>query len=226
MRKLARKTDDSEFIKEYDIKDHKFLTMEKEKRERVINAALKEFSKGYMAANTDAIVNEAGISKGLIFHYFGSKRGLFLFLLRYALNIFDAEYETVISENHDFLENIRIVSRVKADLSSRYPLVFGFMVKACFSLKEVFSEGVPCDLLDMTFMGMRQICRKSNNDKTLFKEGIDSEKAQNIIIWTINGLSDSLLRYGDDIDAYKAHNSELVKEQEEYMQILRKILYR
>ncbi len=47
--------------------------MEEEKRERVIDAALKEFSKGYMAANTDVIVKAAGISKGLVFHYFGSK---------------------------------------------------------------------------------------------------------------------------------------------------------
>lgn len=224
--KLARKIDDSEYIKEYDIKEHKFMAMEEEKRERVINAALKEFSKGFIAASTDTIVNEAGISKGLLFHYFGSKRGLFLFLIRYALNMIDAEYEKVISENRDFLENLRILSKVKADLSIRYPLVFGFMVKAYCSYKEVFPEGLPHDLQDMTSLGMRQICRKSNNDQSLFKEGIDSEKALNIIIWTIAGFSDSLYRYGDDIDAYKAHNSELVKEQEEYMQILRKILYR
>jgi hypothetical protein len=58
------------------------------------------------------------------------------------------------------------------------------------------------------------------------KEDIDSEKAQNIILWTMNGLTDSALRYGDDIDAYKAHYDDMVKEFEEYLQILRKILYR
>ena len=72
---------------------------------------------------------------------------------------------------------------------------------------------------------MRQICRRSNNEKTLFKEGIDSEKAQNIIIWTMNGFIDSLLRYGDDVDDYRAHYDEMVKELDEYLQILRKILY-
>ena len=106
MRKLARRVDDSEFVKEYDIKEHKFMTMEEEKRQRVINSALKEFSKGYTAANTDDIVKEAGISKGLLFHYFGSKRGLFLFLIKYTLDIFFTEYDKVISESHDLLENI------------------------------------------------------------------------------------------------------------------------
>ena len=223
---MARRIDDSEFVKEYDIKEHKFMTMEKEKRQRVIDAALKEFLKGYMEANTDVIVKEAGISKGLIFHYFGSKRGLFLFLMKYALDIVTTEYEKVISEKYDFLENMRLVSKLKADLAFRYPLIFGFTVKAYSSIKEVFPEGLPGDLLNLSYMGMQQICQRSNNDQTLFKEGIDSEKAQNIILWTANGLIDSLFRYGDDIDAYKAHYDEMAKELDEYMQMLRKILYR
>lgn len=201
------------------------MTMEESKRARVIDAALKEFSKGYTAANTDVIVKEAGISKGLLFHYFGSKRGLFLFLIKYALDMIITEYEKVISENRDFLENIRIVSKLKAELSFRYPLMFGFLVKAHFSIKEVFPEGLPGDLPYSPNM-MQPICQRSNNDKKLFKEGIDSEKAQNIIMWTMNGFIDSLFRYGDDIDAYQAHYDELAKELEEYLQILRKILYR
>jgi hypothetical protein len=73
---------------------------------------------------------------------------------------------------------------------------------------------------------MRLVGQSSNQDKTLFKEGLDSEKAQNIILWTMNGFIDSLLRYGDDVDAYRAHYDDMVKELDEYLQILRKILYR
>jgi AcrR family transcriptional regulator len=113
-----------------------------------------------MEANTDVIVKEAGISKGLIFHYFGSKRGIFLFLMKYALDIFTTEYEKVISESNDFLENIRIISKMKGELSRQYPLLFGFMVKAQSSIKEVFSEGLPGDLMNLTYMGMKQICQK------------------------------------------------------------------
>lgn len=223
---MARRNDDSDFIKEYNIKEHKFMTMEVEKRQRVIYAALKEFSKGYMEANTDVIVKDAGVSKGIIFHYFGSKRGLFLFLVKYSLDIVTTEYERVISKRNDFLENIRLVSKAKADMSRRYPLEFGFTVRAYSSIKEVFPEGLPGDMLNLTSMGMQQIHQGSNNDKSLFKEGIDSEKAKNIIIWTMNGFTDSLFRYGDDVDAYKTHYYELEKEFEEYLQTLRKILYR
>lgn len=225
---MVRRIDDSEFIKEYDIKEHKFMTMEEEKRQRVINAALREFSKGYMAANTDVIVKESGISKGLLFHYFGSKRGLLLFLIKYTLDIFFIEYEKVISEDYDFLENIRIGSKLKMELSFRYPLIFGFLIKAYSAAKDVFPEGLPNDLPYSFHMveAMQQIRQRSNPEKTLFKEGLDSEKAQNIILWTMNGFIDSLLRYGDDVDAYRAHYDDMVKELDEYLQILRKILYR
>ncbi len=52
------------------------MTVETEKRQRIINAAIDEFMKGYCKANTDIIVNNAGISKGLLFHYFGTKKKL------------------------------------------------------------------------------------------------------------------------------------------------------
>jgi TetR/AcrR family transcriptional regulator len=226
VRKLVRKFDDSEFVKEYDIREHKFMAMEEEKRERVIDAALKEFSQGYTTASTDDIVKEAGISKGLLFHYFGSKRGLLLFLVKYVLSIFYSEYEKAISYNNDFLENIRMGSKVKLGLSVRYPLMFKFMIKAHSAMKEAFPEGLPGDLAYSPLMTMQLVCQRSDNDKALFKEGIDREKAQNIIMWTVNGLIDNLLRYGDDFNAYEAHHDELIKELDEYLLTLRNVLYR
>ena len=60
--------------------------MEPEKRERIINAAINEFTKkGYRNASTNEIVKEAGISKGLIFHYFKNKKQLYLFLYDYLI---------------------------------------------------------------------------------------------------------------------------------------------
>ena len=48
----------------------KFFDLKKEKQDRMINAALKVFAlRGYRHASTDDIVKEAGISKGLLFHY-------------------------------------------------------------------------------------------------------------------------------------------------------------
>lgn len=58
---------------------HKVMRIEDEKRERIIVAAMQEFVKGYRNASTDRIVQSADISKGLLFHYFGTKKKLFFF---------------------------------------------------------------------------------------------------------------------------------------------------
>lgn len=221
---MARKSNDTEFICEYDYQDHKIMTMEEEKRKRVITAALKEFSKGYEVANTDVIAKEAGISKGLIFHYFGSKRGLFLFLLKYSAEIINTEYSKVILSSRDFLENIREVSKLAMEMTFQYPLVYGFIAKAYFSISEVFPEGLPKDMPDSNKILLQQILKTS--DKSLFREDIDREKAQNIALWTMGGFSDKLLQYGDDLEVYKSHYDELGIELEEYMELLRKLLYK
>jgi AcrR family transcriptional regulator len=55
----------------------KFRAISEEKQRTILDAALTEFSeRGYHKANTNTICEKAGISKGLLFHYFGSKKAL------------------------------------------------------------------------------------------------------------------------------------------------------
>ena len=50
-----------------------------DRRARILEAALSEFAdKGYAAASTNSIAEQAGVAKGLIFHHFGSKEDLFV----------------------------------------------------------------------------------------------------------------------------------------------------
>ena len=59
----------------------KFLSLEPERRNAILNAALKEFAgKGFDDASTNVIAKEASISKPLMFHYVNNKKDFFLFL--------------------------------------------------------------------------------------------------------------------------------------------------
>ena len=58
---------------------HSEITKSKVSRQKIIDAALKEFGQhGYEGASTNQICLSAGISKGLLYHYFKSKENLFL----------------------------------------------------------------------------------------------------------------------------------------------------
>lgn len=77
----------------------KFFDLKKEKQDRIINAALKVFAlNGYRHASTDDIVKTASISKGLLFHYFESKLGLFVFLYDYSSRFMLLEFSREIKE--------------------------------------------------------------------------------------------------------------------------------
>ena len=69
--------------------NQKFFDLKKDKQDRMINAAMKQFYlEGYKRASTDEIVKDAKISKGLLFHYFLSKKGLYQFLCDYSIRFF------------------------------------------------------------------------------------------------------------------------------------------
>ncbi len=64
-----------------------FLNLPEEKRAAIEKCGIREFSrKSYADASTDEITRDSGISKGLLFHYFGSKKAFYLYCLTLALD--------------------------------------------------------------------------------------------------------------------------------------------
>ena len=208
-----------------ELEAHKIMAMEPEKRERVINAAMREFSKGYKSACTDTIVKEAGISKGLLFHYFGTKDGLYNFILKNACEMIYNEYLVLIDiEQMDLIEKVWQMTLLKMDLSYKHPALFDFLAKAYSELQEN-----PNDEFAVYFNKTRSIAVEkalADIDTSLFKDGIDAKKAANIILWTLNGYSTSQLVTDMRMEDYQKEYDRYLKELKEYIDILRKTLYK
>jgi len=208
-----------------ELESHKIMAMDPEKRERVINAAMKEFAKGYKTACTDTIVREAGISKGLLFHYFGTKEGLYGFILKNACNMVYNEYLILIDlEQKDFIEKIWQMTLLKMDLTYKHPALFEFLAKAYVELQEN-----PNEEFALYFNKTRSIAVEkalSDIDTSLFKEGIDAKKAADIILWTLNGYSTSQINANMRMEDYQKEYERYLKELKEYIDILRETLYK
>lgn len=57
------------------------------KQQKIMRASINEFAtKGFTSASTDIIAGKAGISKGAIFHYFGTKEKLYIAAAEYILD--------------------------------------------------------------------------------------------------------------------------------------------
>lgn len=101
----------------------KFYEQKKEKQDLMINGAMEIFAKyGYKRASTDDMVKVSGVSKGLWFHYFDNKMGLYSFVVSYGLKYAALELNMHISEtSNDLFDNLVKIEAVKLSLMDKYP---------------------------------------------------------------------------------------------------------
>ncbi len=175
--------------------NEKFFDLKKEKQDRMINAALKVFSiGGYKHASTDDIVNEAGISKGLLFHYFGSKLGLYSFLYDYSVRFMKLEIGGgVSSAEQDYFEIRRLIEYAKMQVLRNYPYMQRFLNRCRF---EDVSEALMAIDRQKNVLADLQAVLKNQSNRSLFKNEVDYEKLDQILTYTVDGLMDARFQDG------------------------------
>lgn len=207
------------------IKNHKIMAMEKEKRQRILNAAMAEFCHGYQGASTDAMVRAAGISKGLLFHYFETKEKLHQFLLSYALQEMVQNFTAIINmKQTDILDRLWQMSLLKRELCAEYPLIFEFLTAAYYEQKKD-----PGSQFARQFTGLRESIYAAlykNLDTSLLKEELDVVMASNIIRWTLAGLTDSITKEEKSFGEMQGEYDIYLQQTKEYLDLLRHLLYR
>lgn len=112
--------------------NEKFFDLAREKQDRMINGAIEVFARnGYKHASTDEMVKAVGVSKGLWFHYFGSKEGIYVFVYDYCVKYMLLELSTVVDESErDFFEVTRQIALVKTKVGRSYPYLTIFLEEA------------------------------------------------------------------------------------------------
>lgn len=165
----------------------KFFDLKKEKQDRMINAALKVFAlHGYRHASTDDIVREAAISKGLLFHYFGSKLGLYSFIYEYSARYMTLELSTTVdSQCTDMFLLMKQVECARMHAMRGYPYMQQFLNR---SMAEDVSEAL------LAIEDKRNILTDAYdtiNNRMNFAElppEVDGEKLRKMLDFTIKGL--------------------------------------
>ncbi|NLM05450.1 MAG: TetR/AcrR family transcriptional regulator [Tissierellia bacterium] len=84
-----------------------FEKLNDEKKDRVIQAAIKEFSeKGFENANTNKIAKLANISVGSLFKYFRSKNDLFLYIVEIATSELEKQVGRILDQDKAFFDTV------------------------------------------------------------------------------------------------------------------------
>lgn len=164
----------------------KFFDLKKEKQDRMINAALKVFAlQGYRHASTDDMVREAGISKGLLFHYFGSKIGVYKFVYDYSVRYMMLELGAVPADETDLFMIVKHAEAARMRAMRGYPYMQQFLNR---SMTEDVNEALMAiedkrNILLAFYEGLY-----SRADYSLLPQGTAGEKLLKMIDYTIKGL--------------------------------------
>lgn len=109
------------------------------KVERIMQAAMHAFAAhGYRDAKTDAIASVAAVSKGLIFHYYGSKQGLYMATVQTATDTIITTINQQIFDVPDDLVTLMVRSaQYKAAFGKDHPDEMKVMIEAYGALERL-----------------------------------------------------------------------------------------
>lgn len=173
--------------------NEKFFELKKEKQDRMINAALLVFSRyGYYHASTDEIVKVAGISKGLLFHYFGSKIGLYSFLYDYATRFVTLELAQNVDKGEtEYFELYKQIVSAKAASMGQYPYIYLFLKRA---EDETYAEALS-EIMERREKYQRIMeALRERADITVFPPEINYNKVWNMLDYTVDGVMEKELK--------------------------------
>ena len=198
--------------------NEKFFDLKKEKQDRMINGALKVFAAGgYAHASTDEIVKEAGISKGLLFHYFISKLGLYVFIYDYSVRYIMLELSTGVDGGEtDYFELILQIRQAQVKAMKNYPCMLLFLNR---SQEENVGEALAEteDKRGVLAEEYERIMERA--DLTRFRKGADVKKVERVLSYTMDGILTQQMRTG-------AFRPDLYFEEiKEYLAMMKKFCY-
>jgi AcrR family transcriptional regulator len=196
--------------------------IDEEKRQRIIRASIDEFREGYALASTNEIVRKAGVSKGLLFHYFGNKKNLFLEVFKECaanlqeklLTFQEADPGNIPSDIFDRLTRLALV---KLRLFQADPALYQFLAAAIQDSPDDIKQELQTFINTAAEDGIATLL--TGVDLSSLRPGIDPAKALRLIQLVMDGLLRDYI--GKEDFASLDWNKE-VAQFNEYMDMLRR----
>ncbi len=193
-----------------------------DKKSRIINSAMKEFGeKGFDLASTNRIVRDAKISKGLLFHYFPTKKDLFDYVEDFTFTTMVKRLkESMPDWDSDLINRIIQITEIKMEVIAEYPDLYYFGVQM-YSNKKI--EDV-MKMIEKYDMQLYSTVFTEGIDLSNFREKLDPELTRATIQRALEKKSEEMM------NLYKAGQLEsmeaIIDDFKEYSRFLRTAFYK
>lgn len=198
-----------------------------DKKEKIIEVSLKEFAeKGYDKASTNTIVKESGISKGLLFYYFESKKNLYLYLVDYCLDFVMERFErSTEGLSNDFFKRIMEFGLMKIEIANQYPYIYDVVFEAFINIPESVKTEMEKKYAEISQKTMPIVM--SNIDYSMFRADIDINKIIEYIFLAFEGVQKKyIMKYKGKKEDIIDNMDEIMKEYELYIEFMKNGVYK
>lgn len=179
----------------------KLADLSEEKKERIIQALLDEYSAyGYEQASTNNIVKAAGISKGSLFNYIGSKEKQYQFIVSYVMSFFQttlAQWMSEIELPSNYLDILMVRSKVKIRMGLAFPKKYKLLMDAYMNPPEAVRDALEKESAMLTAEALEK--EKAYLDPSLLKDPNLRDEVVEMIFYMISGYSDMYLKQHKEI---------------------------
>ncbi|SFJ89425.1 transcriptional regulator, TetR family [Halobacillus dabanensis] len=179
---------------------------------------------GFDHASTNEIVKEAQISKGSLFNYFNNKKDLYVYLFEYSVQIIEQLYEQIDLNETDLFERLENIGIQKLYIHKKYPHVFDFLATSMQEESTEVKEFIKGKVEAIYDRGTKIIYQDIDYSK--FREGLDIEKAIEILNWTMFGFGDKAIQQISSFENIGEFGEQYLKEWKSYAEILKFSFYK
>jgi TetR/AcrR family transcriptional regulator len=205
---------------------HNFENLNQDKKKLILDACIHEFAeRGYEKASTNSIIKEAGISKGILFHYFKNKRSLFLYIVDYCIQIFLEEYNKYpLTETGDIFKRLIELGVIKLKIYQANPEISKIVLGTYVNSPEDIRTEIERKYRSLSNEYMAAVFQEIDLSK--FREGVNTTKAIEILMLFLEALGERYIKdyQGKEQDLLQDFDK-IMEEYREYMEILKYGMY-
>ena len=197
-----------------------FLSLRAEKQKHIIDAALNVFGKnGYKKASVADIAEKAGIAKGMINYYFGSKKNLYLYLADICFKKMSDEIEKQFDAGvTDFFDKMKMSINIKVNVIKENTSIIAFLSSVYIEKDGEVADEISVYLTEA--MKYREQMLYNGVDEFKFREGVDLKLLDKFLLWAADGFTNNL-KNGLEVNEIE----EMTKDLFAFLDLMKKSFY-
>jgi TetR/AcrR family transcriptional regulator len=198
-----------------------------EEQLRILEACIEEFAQhSYAVASTNAIIQRAGIPKGTLFYYFGSKKDLYLYVFDYAVARFAEAFGRLNEEKPaDLFERLLYRGRARMQFVVEHPLLYRLFFNAMLNMPEQIREEIAPRYARYAAVSRERLTE--GLDLSRFRKDIAVNKAIELVELVLEGIYNHYAPQLRKISAEEALDlvEEITEETRLHFELLKKGIY-